>query len=123
MLTLVVGLAIGVLTSVLGVGGGFLLVPALVLVSRVPIRLAVGTSLVVIAVNAAVSIASNAFHSPESLEAASASAVAVIGGFGIAGSFVGARLRRRLPALLLRRAFAAMLVIVAVSVVVKSLRA
>jgi uncharacterized membrane protein YfcA len=46
-------LGVGVLTGLVGVGGGFLVVPALVLLARVPMRQAVGTSLLVIAMNAA----------------------------------------------------------------------
>ena len=48
---LLVGLGVGVLTGLLGIGGGFLLVPALVLLAKVPMRQAVGTSLTVIAMN------------------------------------------------------------------------
>jgi len=43
------GLAVGVLTGLVGVGGGFLIVPALVLLAKVPMKEAVGTSLLVIA--------------------------------------------------------------------------
>jgi uncharacterized protein len=43
------GLAVGVLTGLVGVGGGFLIVPALVLLARIPMKQAVGTSLLVIA--------------------------------------------------------------------------
>ena len=46
-------LGIGLLTGIVGIGGGFLIVPALVLLARVPIKQAVGTSLVVIAMNSA----------------------------------------------------------------------
>lgn len=49
---LVVGLAVGVLTGIVGIGGGFLIVPALVILGRVPMKQAVGTSLLVIAMNA-----------------------------------------------------------------------
>lgn len=49
----VVGLGIGLLTGVVGVGGGFLIVPALVVLARVPMKQAIGTSLVVIAMNSA----------------------------------------------------------------------
>lgn len=48
---LLVGLGVGILTGLLGIGGGFLLVPALVLLAKVPMRQAVGTSLTVIAMN------------------------------------------------------------------------
>ena len=48
-----VGLAVGVLTGIVGIGGGFLIVPALVVLGRVPMKQAVGTSLLVIAMNSA----------------------------------------------------------------------
>jgi uncharacterized membrane protein YfcA len=43
------GLGVGVLTGLVGVGGGFLIVPALVLLGGLPMHLAVGTSLLIIA--------------------------------------------------------------------------
>ena len=46
-----VALAVGVITGVVGIGGGFLVVPALVLLARAPMTQAVGTSLLVIAMN------------------------------------------------------------------------
>src|SRR3954451_24030109 len=52
------GVAVGFLTGFLGVGGGFLVVPALVIVLRMPMRLAVGTSLMIIVLNSASSFAS-----------------------------------------------------------------
>ena len=51
---LIAGLSTGVLTGLLGVGGGFLIVPALVLLLALPMRQAVGTSLLVIAMNSAI---------------------------------------------------------------------
>jgi cytochrome c/uncharacterized membrane protein YfcA len=48
-----IALGVGTLTGLVGVGGGFLIVPALVLVGRVPIKPAIGTSLVVIMMNCA----------------------------------------------------------------------
>ena len=48
---LAVGLAVGALTGIVGIGGGFLIVPALVVLGRVPMKQAVGTSLLVIAMN------------------------------------------------------------------------
>lgn len=49
----VVGLMVGVLTGIVGIGGGFLIVPALVLLGQVPVKEAIGTSLLVIAMNSA----------------------------------------------------------------------
>jgi uncharacterized membrane protein YfcA len=50
-LILTVGAVVGVLTGFVGAGGGFLIIPALVLFGRLPMKKAVGTSLVIIAVN------------------------------------------------------------------------
>jgi len=44
------GLVVGLLTGIVGAGGGFLIIPALVLFARLPMKLAVGTSLMIIAV-------------------------------------------------------------------------
>lgn len=57
LLVVPAAIAVGVLTGLVGVGGGFLIVPALVLLLRVPMKQAVGTSLLVIALNAATGFA------------------------------------------------------------------
>jgi uncharacterized protein len=49
--TILVGLGVGGLTGLVGIGGGFLIVPALVVLGKVPMKQAVGTSLLVIAMN------------------------------------------------------------------------
>ena len=51
------GLVVGILTGLVGVGGGFLVVPALVLLGKVPMKQAVGTSLLVIAMKSATGFA------------------------------------------------------------------
>jgi len=48
-LILVEGVLVGLLTGLVGAGGGFLIIPALVMLSRLPMKMAVGTSLVIIA--------------------------------------------------------------------------
>ncbi len=56
------GLAVGVLTGLVGVGGGFLIIPALVLLGDVPMKQAVGTSLLIIAVKSATGFAGYLGH-------------------------------------------------------------
>ena len=56
-LILLDGLAVGLLTGLVGAGGGFLIVPALVILSRLPMKLAVGTSLLIITVKSLVGFA------------------------------------------------------------------
>jgi uncharacterized membrane protein YfcA len=118
----IAGLSIGVLTSVIGVGGGFLLVPVLVLLLRVPMQRAVGTSLVVITTTTAVAIASKAVHLPDDFARASWQSVAIVAGCGIAGSLVGARYAARVPEKALRKVFAGVLVVVAIGVAVDAMR-
>jgi uncharacterized membrane protein YfcA len=53
------GLFVGSLTGLVGIGGGFLIVPALVVLVRLPMKKAVGTSLLIIAANALIGFVSN----------------------------------------------------------------
>jgi uncharacterized membrane protein YfcA len=48
---ILIGLVSGILTGFLGVGGGFIIIPALVLFAKIPVRMSVGTSLLIIAFN------------------------------------------------------------------------
>ena len=48
-LIIVEGIIVGILTGIVGAGGGFLIIPALVLLAKLPMKLAVGTSLIIIA--------------------------------------------------------------------------
>lgn len=107
------GVAVGVLTGLVGVGGGFLIVPALVLLGGLPMPRAVGTSLVIIALKSA----SGFFKYTRVLEDADLHLEwGVLASFalaGIVGSFAGQRLGRRVPPALLQRVFAFLLVAVA----------
>lgn len=113
----VVALGVGLLTGLFGVGGGFLIVPALVLVFSLPFGLATGTSLVVIALNSVTALAFKAdtwqqvdWHVP----------LLVIAG-GLIGSVIASRAQGRLPRALLERGFAVLLVILAIAMVLEPL--
>lgn len=95
------GAVVGLLTGILGVGGGFLIVPALVMLLGLPIQQAVGTSLIIIAMN---SLAGFAGHLGDGALDVPALLVFVLA--GLAGTFTGARLANRLPADRLRQIFA-----------------
>lgn len=107
--TLASGAGVGVLTGVLGVGGGFLIVPALVMLVGLPIQIAVGTSLVVIAMN---SFAGLAGHLHEG--AIEPLLILVFTISGLAGTFAGSRLARHLPAKKLQTAFAWFVILLAI---------
>ena len=101
--------AVGLLTGFFGVGGGFAVVPALVLAMRLPMRVAVGTSLVVITVNSASALLSR-LGQDVTLD------WGVIASFTVAavlGSLVGARITARVSPARLNLAFTVLLVLVA----------
>ena len=100
------GLAIGLLTGIVGIGGGFLIVPALVLLAHVPMKEAIGTSLVVIAMNSASGALGYAgqFDLPWGFLIAFTSVA-------VTGILVGTRLVRFVSQRALRRAFAVFLIV------------
>lgn len=113
--SLAAGTAVGVLTGLFGVGGGFLVIPALVLGLGLPMAAAVGTSLVIVAANAAAGFAVHAGDA--ALDAG------VVGGFtaaAIAGSLAAARLAPRVDAARLRRWFGLFVFAVAAFVTVQT---
>lgn len=110
------GLGVGVLTGFFGVGGGFLIVPALVLVLGLPMHEAVGTSLVVIAINAAAALIGHLRIGGVDL---GVTALFIAG--GAIGSAFGGRLSERLDERHLRRSFAAMVVLIALYILARTL--
>lgn len=107
-LSAAVAIGIGVLTGLVGIGGGFLFVPALVLLADVPIHFAVGTSLVVIAMNAAAGV--TGYSGVVSIRWAFVLAFAATAS---AGALAGARLAQRTAPRPLRQAFGVLLLAIA----------
>ncbi|TVR35003.1 MAG: sulfite exporter TauE/SafE family protein [Spirochaetaceae bacterium] len=97
------GAVAGVLSGFFGVGGGFLLVPALVWVGSVRIEHALATSLVAIALIAVSGFAANVGAAGH----ISLTVATLFGAGGAAGMVIGARLKRYLSAVVLSRVFAA----------------
>ncbi len=56
------GALMGVVTGIVGAGGGFLIVPALVLLAKLPMKIAIGTSLVIIAANSLIGFLGDVSH-------------------------------------------------------------
>ncbi|MFI0504441.1 sulfite exporter TauE/SafE family protein [Streptomyces albogriseolus] len=95
------GAAVGLATGLVGAGGGFLVVPALALLGGLPMPVAIGTSLLVIAMKSAAGFAG--YLSSVQIDWTLTLAVT---GFAVVGSFVGARLAGLVPAHVLSRLFA-----------------
>lgn len=98
------GLGVGLLNGLFGVGGGFIIVPALVLVVGLPMEIAVGTSLAIVGINALVSLTTRAavahFNWAIIVPFTLAAMVATVAGRFIADRVPAARLRQALAALL-----------------------
>jgi uncharacterized membrane protein YfcA len=108
-----VGWSSGSLTGLLGIGGGFLIIPVLVIVLGRPMATAIGTSLVIVALNSAAGFAAHAddatLHLPVTVAFTAAAAVAAL---------AAGRLGMRLDTLRLRRWFAYLVLVVAAAILV-----
>ena len=112
------GLGVGSLTGVVGVGGGFLILPALVLLLGLSMARSVGTSLVIIALNSALGFTLHVIGQRTSLHWP---VIGLIAGIGILGSLIGAQLSTLFSPLTLRRMFAGFLVLLGGYILVTSL--
>lgn len=110
-----VALFVGLLTGTVGVGGGFLVVPALVVLARAPMKQAVGTSLLVIAMNCASGFAGYFGHVdfPWSFLAGFTSVA-------VAGILVGTYLVRYVSPRALKQAFAVFLIFMGTFILLKN---
>lgn len=111
------GVLVGFLTGFLGVGGGFLVVPALVVLLRMPMATAVGTSLLIILGNSVAALGTRA-------AGLAALDWAVLGPFvatAVVGGVAGKAVAERLSGRTLERAFAVLLVLVGGAVAVANL--
>lgn len=110
------GLGVGVLTALIGVGGGFVIVPALVLIGGLPMRVAVGTSLVIIALNALSGFAGYLGNVEIDWPL-----VGTFTALAAAGTVAGSIWSRRVPQARLKQMFAYLLIVVALYVLYRTL--
>lgn len=119
VLLLAVGVLTGVLSGLFGVGGGFVIVPALVLFSGMSIHHAVGTSLMVIALVSVSGVASQL--AAGRVIDPFVTILFIVGGIG--GLFVGQQIGRRLTGPVLQKVFVVAILATAVFVIVRNLSA
>ncbi|WP_395727311.1 sulfite exporter TauE/SafE family protein [Nakamurella sp.] len=115
----VAALAVGLMTGFFGVGGGFLVVPALVLALDFPMPVAVGTSLLVIAMNSATSLVARAGSGIE----IDWTVIAVFTGAAVIGSLLGARIVTKVRPQTLQTAFAGLIIAVGLYTAARSIPA
>lgn len=113
---LAVGVGFGVLTGVLGAGGGFLVVPALVLLGGLAMDAAVGTSLLVIVLNSLAGLVGHLHHVALDWELTLGVTAVAVG-----GALIGGRLAGRVRPELLRRLFGGFLIVIATAMLIAQL--
>ncbi len=115
------GFIVGGVTGLVGVGGGFLIIPALVLLGGLSMRLAVGTSLVIIAVKSFAGF----FEYLSVLEALQLSIdwniIAIFSVIGIMGGWLGHKISNKIDQNQLKQGFAVFLVLMGVFILYKSI--
>lgn len=111
------GLGVGLLTGLVGVGGGFLILPALVLLGGLGMHRAVGTSLCIIALNAFSGFARHVSASDATGLVLDWHLIGMFTAVGALGSLVGQQLAGRLPQQRLRKVFSVFLVLMGVFII------
>jgi uncharacterized membrane protein YfcA len=113
---LMYGVGIGLVTGLLGAGGGFLLIPALVLLLHMPMKTAVGTSLFIIALNSLIGFTGDLGH-----VAIQWPFLLTITGIAVAGILAGTWLSKKIPGEKLKKGFGWFVLIMAVYILIKEL--
>ncbi|MBL7923461.1 MAG: sulfite exporter TauE/SafE family protein [Bacteroidia bacterium] len=115
-LILLEGIIVGTLTGLVGAGGGFLIIPALVLLSNLPMKEAVGTSLLIIAAKSLIGFMGDIGHYElDWVLLLSVTLIAVI------GIFIGNRMTRRFDGEKLKKGFGWFVLLTGVYIIVKEI--
>jgi uncharacterized protein len=110
------GALVGVLTGIVGAGGGFLIIPALVLLANIPMKMAVGTSLLIIAVKSLVG-----FLGDLSYQIIDWHFIFIFTGLSLAGILFGSWLSTKIRGSHLKTGFGWFVLIMAIYIVIKEL--
>jgi uncharacterized membrane protein YfcA len=110
------GLGIGLITGLLGAGGGFLLIPSLVLLIKLPMKEAIGTSLLIIAMNSLIGFMGDLGH--HTIDWRLLLTISIL---AIAGIFVGGLISKRLPGEKLKAGFGWFVLAMGIYIIVREI--
>src|SRR5690554_226128 len=113
-LILAEGILVGILTGLVGAGGGFLIIPALVLLAKLPMKEAVGTSLAIIAAKSLIG-----FLGEADVTSFEWILILKVTGFAVIGIFIGAALSKRIDGKKLKPAFGWFVLVMGVYILLK----
>lgn len=111
------GAVVGLLTGLVGAGGGFLIIPALVILARMPMKLAVGTSLFIIAAKSLIGFIGD-------LQGSQLIDWKLLGGFtafAVMGIFLGIYLSKKIPGDKLKKTFGWFVLVMGIYIIVKEI--
>lgn len=113
---IILGLIIGVITGLLGTGGGFLIIPSLIAFLRLPMKEAIGTSLLIIAINSLFGFlfSLKQFEYDWTL-------LLIFTGLAIGGIFIGSKLAEKISGEMLKKGFGWFMLVMGVYIVIKEL--
>ena len=110
------GAIVGVLTGLVGAGGGFLIIPALVLLSKLPMKQAVGTSLLIIAAKSLIGFTGDLSNYSMDL-----TLLSLVTGLDIVGIFIGNQLSKKIDGNKLKKGFGWFVLIMGIYIIAKEL--
>lgn len=116
-LILVEGLVVGIVTGLVGAGGGFLIIPALVLLARLPMSLAVGTSLLIIGIKSLIGFAGE-MGAEATIDWPF---LLIFSGISIVGIFIGTHFNKLVPSEKLKPAFGYFVLVMGGYIIIKEL--
>ena len=115
---IVEGAVVGVLTGLVGAGGGFLIIPALVMLSKLPMKMAVGTSLLIIAAKSLIGflgdLSTNASNMNWNL-------LMIVTALAIGGIFIGNALSKKIDGNKLKKGFGWFVLVMGVYIIINEL--
>lgn len=112
----VYGVLIGLATGFLGAGGGFLIIPALVLFLKLPMKMAVGTSLLIIALNSLIGFTGDIGHIDMDWKF-----LGIVTAIAVAGIFIGGAMSKKIAGHKLKKGFGWFVLIMGIYIIVKEL--
>ena len=115
-LIMVEGIVVGILTGLVGAGGGFLIIPALVLLSKLPMKQAVGTSLLIIAMKSLIGFTGDLGHYSMDWKL-----LLIVTGLAVVGLFIGNSFSRKINAATLKKGFGWFVLVMGIYIIVKEL--
>jgi uncharacterized membrane protein YfcA len=112
------GSVVGVITGIVGAGGGFLIIPALVILARLPMKMAVGTSLLIIAAKSLIG-----FLGDISTQTIDWKMLLIFTGLSIVGIFIGSALSKKINEKVLKTGFGWFVLVMGIYIIGKELLA